>query len=266
MKARTISAILAALLLGACASAPTKGEDCGKQKIPRDAAEFEQRLGGAKLYLPDGENYWRVAIGGYAFLSAVARDSHSGRVIHWQDESDFKVELHRLEGIDIAPDDPARYVTRAGTPEPALPAGARWDSPQSLYQFEFEQGEPRELARSARWAQFGGSAFWVDGTLRFVWVLQSGQAEGTIIDAIFFGRLYKTADGRSRAATWGWSLMQKPAPIPLWRYRVFDSEHAKWDGITKQVKRDMGESGSEEGLNLEASTAKAVAQAAGLIE
>ena len=266
MKARTTLAILAALLLSACASAPTDGEVRGKQKIPHDAAEFEQRLGGAKLDLPDGEHYWRVAIGGYAFLSTVARDKHSGRVVYWKDASDFKVELHRLEGIDIAPDDPARFVKGTGTPEPALPAGAYWVSPQAVYMFEFERGEPRELARVALWAQFGGSAFRVDGRLRFVWVLQSGQAQGTIIDASFFGRIYKTADGSSRAATWGWLLSQKEGSIPLWRYRVFDNQHAQWDEIAQRVGRDLSERSAEEGQNLEASTAKAVAHLAGLTE
>jgi hypothetical protein len=267
MKARTISAILAALLLSACASARAEGEVRGKHKIPRDASEFEQRLGGAKLYLPDRENYWRIAIGGYAFLSAVARDKHSGRVVYWKDPSDFKVELHRLEGIDIAPDDPARYVKDIDTPEPALPTGAHWVSEQAVYMFEFEQGEPREFARVAQWAQFGGSAFWVDGTLRFVLVIQSGSALGTIIDASFFGRIYKTADGHSRAATWGWLLTQKEGSIPLWRYRVLDFRHPKWNDIAKRVGRDVGKGGDEEeGRNLDAATARIVAQLAGLIQ
>ncbi len=254
------------LLLSGCASAPAGGDAPSKQEIPRDAAAFEQRLGGTRVFLPDGSNYWCVAIGGYSFLSATMREVHSGRIIYWKNEFDFKVELHRLEGVDVSLDDAARFITRTDEPEPALPAGAQRDLPKALYQFEFELGEPHELESRARWGQFGGSAYKVDGELKFVWVLQSGHAEGSIIDAIFWGRTYKAADGQRHVATWDWSLVEKQGLIPLWRYRVFDSRHPKWDLMAKRIEQASGNSREEEGKILGPEMATEIAQLADLEE
>lgn len=256
---RTTAAILISLLLIGCAT--TNGNAGGDQPLPRDAAEFEMRLRGQQVRLPDDSDYWCVRFGGYAALSLIGNAESSGRLALWEDGGrSFEIELFRLDNIEFDRRDPTRFIREVGGHKPELPSGAHWKGEAFENIFDFAVGEPRSLALQASWNEWAGAAYYEGEKLRFVWIAQSGNAPGTVVEAYFSCQHYETSSRVGHVATWDWRLIPRERDIALIRYRILDFHQPRWDEIKRRIERDPIKEARGDGVSFSAQTAHAIAK------
>lgn len=252
-------------LVTACAAQPSVKSD--SRALPNNAAEAEAAFTSSRWSRPGDRSYWCVTFGLWAMLGDLGRADGEARLIDWNAESrQFKIEVIRIDNIDIPAAGPARFVESEDQPQPEPPAGAVWIDRERVYMFEFELGDPADFAETASWNSPNASVFTKNGHPQLLWILQTGTTDGPTLRAVCMARRFKDRNDSVGVVTWGWKVDPRETSVSLARFRFIDGIDPSWTHIIEIAQTDKARQADNDKWTLSEPAAREVLEALGLPE